>query len=161
MYCSTCGAAVKRGLRYCNHCGEELSVSKRGVVRAEAAPETLIAAMVFLFAVGIGAVILLLEIMKGFDPSDAALIRGFAVFTFLMLLSVEGVFAWLLLRRRRVAKEADNEARSDLRSKADTTRELDAPPGRSLPEAMPMGVPSVTENTTRTLEPAIGKRKSD
>ncbi|HZT59300.1 MAG TPA: zinc ribbon domain-containing protein [Pyrinomonadaceae bacterium] len=161
MYCSTCGAAVARGLRFCKHCGEELPNTRRGGARAEAAPETLVAAMVFLFAVGLAAVIALLQVMKGVEPSDAALIKAFAVFSFMLLLSVEAVFARLLLRRRRAAREADGEAREPLRQKADTTRELDAAPERSLAEATPLPVPSVIENTTRTLEPVIVNRKSD
>jgi len=159
MYCQTCGATVARGLRYCNHCGEEVYVSKgRGAGTAELSPEIIVRAMLFLFIVCLGAVIAMLAVMKGVDPSDAALIKAFAVLTFLLLLSVEGVFTWLLLRSKREIKEAG--AGDAVGLKAETTKALDAAPERALPEATPQAVPSITEHTTRTLEPASGKRKS-
>ena len=72
--------------------------------------------------------------------------------SFLIMVGLEAVFIWLLLRRRGGVKEADGS----MLSKEPTTKELDAAQARALPEPLP----SVTEQTTRTLEPVYSERKS-
>lgn len=153
MYCSSCGAVAAQGLSYCKHCGAELGLTRRdGNIRSEPKPEMMVGAMVFTFLIGIAAVICLLQVMKGLDPSDAALVRGLAALSFLLLLMLEGFFAWLLLRRRKADARAGGD---DAPAERHTTKELVEPTPRALPEQMP----SVTEHTTRTFEPVFAKRK--
>lgn len=71
--------------------------------------------------------------------------------SFLIMLLVEGVLIRQLLGRKRGAEEAGDTALS----KGQATKELNAAQ-RGLPEA----TPSVTEYTTRALEPVYSERKS-
>jgi hypothetical protein len=147
MYCSTCGVAVTPGLSFCNYCGEKLSGAKsdRIIKSPEVRPETLVGAMVFAFVFGLGAITLLMGMMKAVLRLEGGVILAFALLSFLILISLEGVFIRLLLGRKRGAEEAGDTAR--LQGQA--TRELDAAQARVLPEPMP----SVTEHTTRAFDP--------
>jgi hypothetical protein len=152
MYCSSCGVAVAPGLSYCNFCGEKLSGAKRdSVIKSpEVRPETLIAAMVFTFVLGLGAITVLMGVLKAVIHLETGLILFFALLCFLIMLLLEGVIVRLLFRRRRDAEEADGTAPL----KGQTTRELDAAQARALPEPMP----SVTEHTTRAFDPIYSDR---
>ena len=146
MYCSSCGVAVTPGLSYCNHCGEKLSRAKSdSIIKSpEVRPESLIGAMVFTFVFGLGAIAVLLGMMKAVLRLENGLILAFALLSFLIMLSLEGVFIRLLLRRKRVEEAADTG-----QLKGQATRELDAAQARALSEPMP----SVTEHTTRAFDP--------
>jgi len=154
MYCSSCGVAVTPGLPYCNYCGENLSGAKSDrIIRApEVRPELLIAAMVFAFVFGLGAITVLIGVMKAVLHLEAWLILAFTLLTFLIMLSLEGVFIRLLLRRKRGAEEAGDPVLLS----GQATRELDAAQARGLPEPMP----SVTEHTTRAFDPIYRERNS-
>ena len=153
MYCSTCGVAVAQGLSYCNYCGAALggekstSVSKSTVVK----PELLVSSMVVVFVFGLGAITVFMGVMKTALNLDIEQILAFTMLSFLIMLLIEGVFVYLLLSRRRDA----NEPAQLLQERA--TNELDAARVRALPEP----VPSVTEQTTRTLAPVPTERTSD
>src|SRR6267143_773128 len=100
MYCSSCGVAVAPGLSYCNHCGEKLSGTKRdSIIKSpEVRPETLVGAMVFAFVFGLVAITMLIGMMKSVLALSSGPILAFAMLSFLILLSLEGVFIRLLLR---------------------------------------------------------------
>jgi hypothetical protein len=151
MYCSSCGVALTTGLSFCNYCGEKLAGAKSGAGKTpEVRPETLIAAMVFTFVLGLGAITMLMGVMKAILHMEAGEILPLALPSFFLLVILEGVFIRLLLRRRQ-----GNEAAGDsVRLKGQATRELEATPPRVLPEAMP----SVTEHTTRTFDPVYSER---
>ena len=152
MYCSSCGAAVVQDLSYCNRCGAKLTGAPADAVKSSTlSPTSLVWAMVSIFIIGIGAIIALLEVMKGTDPFNQAMIKAFAVLSFLLMLAAEGVFTRLLLGRN---KEATNESVPP-RLKAETTAELEAAAERMLPEP----VTSVTEHTTRSLAPIYSEGK--
>ena len=153
MYCSSCGVAVAPGLAYCNYCGEKLSSARRdSVIKSpELKPETLIAAMVTTFVFGLGAITVLMGVMKAVLRLESGLLLFFALLSFLIMLSLEGVFIRLLFRRRRGAEEEGDTGRLT----GQPTRELDAAPVRGLAEAMP----SVTEHTTRAFDPIYPERK--
>jgi hypothetical protein len=155
MYCSSCGVSITQGLSYCNHCGAKLngekgdSLIKTTELRAES---LIISAMVGLFVLGILAISVLMGVMKAVLDLNAGQILGFATLSFLIMLLIEGVLIWRLSRHKR-----GDEATGDTAlSKEQTTKELDAAQARVLQEAMP----SVTEHTTRTLEPIYSERKS-
>lgn len=154
MYCSSCGSVVAQNLSYCNRCGAKVGGSTGDAVvkSPEVKPESLVASMVALFILGLGAIAVLVGVMKqvaGFDPR---VILAVTMFSFMLMLAVEGVLAWLLLSGKRGAKEAGDAGRQ----KGQTTRELGEAQARVLPEP----VPSVTEHTTRAFEPVYSERKS-
>ena len=154
MYCSSCGVAVTPGLSYCNYCGEKFTgAGSNSISRSpEVKPEALIGAMVFAFVFGLGAITILMGMMKAILRLDNLLILFVALLSFLVMLSLEAVFIRLLFRRRRDGEHAVDRVVSNGRP----TRELDATQARGLPEP----VPSVTEHTTRAFDPSYLERTS-
>jgi divalent metal cation (Fe/Co/Zn/Cd) transporter len=99
-------------------------------------PETLVAMITLVFVFGLGAIILLMMALKMVfpEPQNIGLVIFFTLISFLIMLGVESVFVWMLLRRKKNDKEA--------------AKELPEAKARVLPEP----VSSVTEHTTRSLE---------
>ena len=156
MYCSSCGVVVAQGLSYCNYCGAKLSGGKGDslIKSTELRAESLIiSAMVGLFVLGLLAITVLMGVMKAVLNLDIGQILAFTLLSFLIMIFIEGVLIWRLLRRKRGAEEIGDTALS----KGQDTKELDAAQARVLPEA----IPSVTEHTTRTFEPIYRERKSE
>jgi hypothetical protein len=153
MYCSTCGKAVVQSLSYCNYCGAKLTGENRDNAgkSAEVKPEFLIWGMVAVLIFGIVAIVFLLFAMK-MVGLNVGQILAFTIFSFLMMLLVEGVFIWQFISRKRGAEETGGTALSEKRA----TKELDVAQARVLPEPMP----SVTEHTTRAFEPIHNPQKS-
>ena len=155
MYCSSCGVVVAQGLSYCNYCGAKLNGEKvdSNIKTTELRAESLlVSAMVALFILGILAITVLMGVMKAVLELNVGQIIPFALLSFLIMLLIEGVLIWRLSRRKRGAEATGDTSLS----KEQTAKELDAARARVLPEAMP----SVTEHTTRTLEPIYSERKS-
>jgi|ERR1700686_1090141 len=154
MYCSSCGVAVAQGLSYCNYCGAKLNgVKGDNVIKSsEVKPETLVAAMVFVFVFGLGAITVLMGVMKAVLHLEVGQILAFTLLSFLIMLLIEGVCIRLLFRRRRGTEERGDT----VLLKGQATKELDAAQARVLPEP----VPSVTEHTTRAFDPIYPERTS-
>lgn len=155
MYCSTCGGAVASSLSYCNHCGARLSGPGADAEHkpAELFPDSLVWAIVSVFVVGLGGTIGLMAVMKDARTFAPGLIIGLSLLSFVAMLAVEGVLVYLLLSRRSGAKEAGERSRL----KASPVRELGIANERALPEPSL----SVTDHTTRTLEPAYRDRTKE
>jgi hypothetical protein len=153
MYCSTCGGAVAPGLDYCNHCGTRLSGLRTENENrpAELFPDSLIWAIVSVFIVGLGGTIGLMAVMKDAHIFEPGVILGLSLLSFVAMLAVESVLVYLLLSRRHSAR--DTERKSQIKSSS--TRELGVARERALAEP-PL---SVTEHTTRTLEPVYRNRE--
>jgi len=155
MYCSSCGVVVAQGLSYCNYCGAKLSgasadeVSKSPQVR----PELLVSAMAGVFILGLVAITMLMGVMKVMLRFEGGLILGVALVCFLTMLSLEGVFLRLLFSSKRSSQESRDTAQL---KGGQATRELDAANAGLLREP----APSVTDHTTRTLEPVHQERTS-
>jgi len=153
MYCSSCGVAVAQGLTYCNYCGAKLSgAGDKRLESREVRPEYLVFAMMAVFIFGVGAITLLMGMMKSVLGLPVERVLAFALLPFLVMLLLEGVFIRLLLRRNRGVDETSYTPRS----KEQVTNELDAAHARALPEPMP----SVTEHTTRAFAPIHNERTS-
>src|SRR5829696_4439608 len=154
MYCSSCGVSVVEGLSYCNYCGAKLTGEKgdNAIKSSEVKPESLVWAMVAVLVFGFVAIVFLLMSMK-MVGLNVGQILAFTILSFLIMLLVEGVFIWQLLRRRRGAEEAGDTALL----KEQAPKELDAAQARVLREAMP----SVTEHTTRAFEPIYSERNQN
>jgi hypothetical protein len=152
MYCSSCGAAVPAGLSYCNRCGADLRSKESSVAkRREASPDSLVWGMVGVTTVGLGAVIALMVIMQDATHSNQGLINGFVAMTFLAFLLIDALFAWLLLRSKKSARENIDI----IQLKESIRAELQAAQTSGLAEP----ASSVTDHTTRTLEPVEGRRQ--
>jgi hypothetical protein len=153
MYCSACGVAVAQGLSYCNYCGAKLSgAGDNGPKSSEVRPESLLFAMMAVFIFGLAAITVLMGVMKTVLDLPVERVLGFALFPFLVMLLLEGVFIRLLMRRKHGAEEAGDT----VLLKGQATKELDAAQARALPEP----VPSVTEHTTRAFAPLHNERSS-
>ena len=154
MYCSSCGVAVAQGLSYCNYCGAKLSGAKGDslIKSSEVKPELLVSAMVALFILGLGAIAVLIGVMKEVAGFDLPILLAVTMFSFVLMLVVESVLIGLLLKGKRDAQEAGDTERL----KEQTIKELGGAQARVLPEP----VPSVTEHTTRAFEPIYSERKS-
>jgi hypothetical protein len=152
MYCPTCGVAVNSGSTYCNYCGEHLGVPKTETIAKspEVRPGNLIGAMVFTFVFGLGAIAILLGMMKAVLRLEPGQILAFAFLSFLIMISLEGVFTLLLFRRRHSLTQPP----ASLPAKGPVTSELNAAPAHAL--AAPLS--SVTEHTTRAFEPIYRER---
>lgn len=150
MYCSTCGVAVTQGLSFCNYCGAKLGGQDSGPPKIR--PEALIFAILAIFVFGMGAISLLMIVLKNALNLHTDEVLLFALVPFLVMLVLEFVFVRLLLRNTRGTDETQAKAKLA----GHTTKELDAAHARALPE--PVG--SITENTTRAFDPVYTQRNS-
>jgi ABC-type nickel/cobalt efflux system permease component RcnA len=153
MYCSTCGVVVAQGLSYCNYCGAKLSgVKGDSIIKSsEVKPESLVWGMVAVLVFGFVAIVFLMMAMK-MVGLNVAQILAFTILSFLIMLLLEGVFIWQLLRSKRGSEKLSDT----VLLKEQSTNELDAAHARVLAEPMS----SVTEHTTRSFEPIYSERKS-
>ena len=155
MYCSSCGSAVAQNLSYCNRCGAKVGGARGEALTesSEVKAESLVGWMVVLFIFGLGAIAVLIGVLKRVAGVDLPILLAVTMLSFVLMLVVEGVLIRLLLKGKRDVKEAG----ATERLKGQTTKELGEAPRPALPEA----APSVTENTTRTLEPLYNKRRAE
>ena len=147
MYCSSCGAKVTPGLAYCNRCGAELNSKDTGTMKNQMPLESLVWAIVVVAVVGVGSNIGLMALLKETLHFNEGMIAGFSLFFFLPFLVAEIVFIWLLLRMQRSPRQRAAGLPGVL-----ATNDLADGPVRVLSQPSP----SITENTTRTLEQARG-----
>lgn len=146
MYCSSCGSAVPPGLSYCNRCGADLRPKEdEAPKRFGPAPNFLVAGIVAVTIFGLIAVIMLMGVMSQVLHSPDGLINGFAAVAFFSILLVDALFAWLLLR----SKKSPRESRDVMQLREAIRAELQAAQTSDLPEP----ASSVTDHTTRTLQP--------
>jgi hypothetical protein len=153
MYCQKCGGQLAAALSYCNHCGANLSTSKELIQAGTAGTAidtllwVLIGTTITLLGMALGALVLM---KKG--EIDGALGMAFVVMTFAALVVSDGVLVWRLLHLNRGSK--DTKAVPQLHDPG--TDQIDASTVRVLQEPLEP-VSSVTDQTTRTLEPSFGK----
>ena len=140
MYCANCGTPHTQGLSYCNRCGADL---RERVESSNTKAITAFLSAITMIGVGGMAVMLAgaLLLRKGANLSPE-LIRVFMLFTFLIVAITE----FMLVRNL-----------SKLTGPTESKRYFPpAPPmnDKRLPAAGSFGepVPSVTENTTHTLD---------
>ena len=153
MYCQTCGGQLTEPLSYCKHCGANLSTSQDQdqAGTAGTAIDTLlwviVGTTITLLGMALGALVLIKN-----GAINERLGMAFVILTFVSLLVAEGVLVWRLLHLNRGAKEIRSVSQlHDLR-----TEEPDPLITRALHEPLEP-VSSVTEETTRTLEPSYNK----
>jgi len=150
MYCSSCGVAVTPNLTYCNHCGAKLGSDTASVKTTELRAEwAMMSSMAALFVCGLVAISILLGVMKAVLKFQDGPILAFGFLSFLILIGLEAVYVTRLFRVRRDVQKTTDTPSLDRH----TTKELEARARLSEP----MG--SVTDHTTRTLDPIYNERK--
>jgi len=153
MYCHTCGAELAQPLSYCNHCGADL-----GTLKTEDQSGTEAMAIDTLLWVIVGTTITLLGMALGAlvlmknGAINERLGMAFVILTFISLVVTEGVLGWRLLHLNRGAEEK----RGVPKLSGISTEEPSPVTARALQEPFDP-VSSVTEETTRTLEPSYRK----
>lgn len=150
MYCPNCAKEIASGLSFCNHCGFRLkgTTDSDDVKSSEVKPGLLVSAMVGLFILGLVAIAILIGVMKVIAGFDVPIVYAFTIFSFVLLLMIEGLLTWMLLKGRKVEKAVGNTNQLDEQG----AKEMYAAPTRELSEPTFQPVSSVTEHTTRTLE---------
>lgn len=154
MYCPSCGTELTQGLVYCNRCGANLkpvansaSVPPAKLVGAAWAISVAIA-LVTLGGFGMIFGLVMALITRGMSLSGGGM--TLIVFTSLIILAVD----WLLVRQ--LSRVLDIP-----RLPGGVTPRIKAADTVILKIGAPFEpVPSVTEHTTRTLEPVRRERES-
>lgn len=138
MYCVSCGTQLVQGLSYCNRCGFNLRE------RAETNTSAIMSFLTSITILGVVGLSLLIGgplVLRRVAGLSQDLIGVFMLFVFLIV----GITEFMLIRNL-----------SKLTAPKDNIRTLPPPVVQDLrlPQASTLGepVPSVTENTTRTLE---------
>ena len=157
MYCSSCGVAVTQGLPYCNYCGARLSTGDSGDKPPDIRPggpfepaAFLVTMMVATFVMGLFAITIFMGVMKKVIQLDTGAMLGFTRLSFLIMLLLEGIFIFLLFRR----KPGEKQSRDTQQNNRASTKELEA---QSRLPIEPIA--SVTEHTTRAFDPIYSERK--
>lgn len=139
MFCTSCGAQLAPGLSYCNRCGVNLrdrNESNTTVVSA------FLTAITVLGAAGLFVMLFGSVILRRKANMDQEFIGIFLTFTFLFVSLIE----FMLIRNlSKLLTQKETQTRSFA---PPVTNDLRLPQHSTLGEP----VPSVTENTTRTLE---------
>ena len=143
MFCPTCGTPITPGLSFCNRCGASLKEPTETIVRTG----PIVAFLLVIAFIGIGG----LGIMLGGAVTlkrDAVLgedvVGMFMFFTFFIVALIE----FFLVRQLSKLISGTPAKRISPPIPTAVPSELHHAQARGLPEAMP----SVTENTTRTLQ---------
>ena len=153
MYCSSCGTEVIQGLNYCNRCGANLSQSSN-LPDQPLRPVNLTGptiAIALMVIVGLGIIFASVNDLARNDFHPVALtwmvIGGLGMIT--------GVAALVIRQWSNLAGVAKQKEQTFPRKKTAAKESAPAqlPPLRSEP------VPSVTEHTTRTFDPAFVERE--
>jgi hypothetical protein len=147
MFCPSCGVALAQRMKYCNRCGSQLLTS-RDAAEIESSEKRLREEMVDLFWVtvfGLGLILGGMALIKSvLHLSEWILIAYMIVSSTAFTIN----FALSLWQIRRLAR-ASAGLKEILQAGQLDTNELEPVKARAALESSP----SVTENTTRTLEP--------
>jgi hypothetical protein len=145
MFCAACGTQLAPGLSYCNRCGMSL---KERSEPAKIGPISAFLTAITIIGVGglgimLGGTLTLTKDAK-LDPT---LVGFFMLFTFLIVCITE-ILLVRQLSRFTAGSQANHPKMIEQRPPLALPTELHQPQPRTLAEP----IPSVTENTTRTLE---------
>ena len=151
MYCSSCGANLVQGLSYCNRCGNNLMPPESLVSATK--PKGLVLAIPFGFlmitGIAVGGLALvfafIMEFFKRGLPMDS--LMTLAIIGLVMLFAIAALLSRQLSRLISAYLETD-EPREKLKKTKLNIKQQPDEIAASLEPVM-----SVTEHTTRTLDP--------
>lgn len=147
MYCSTCATPLAPGLSYCNRCGaslKERSTPNTGAIPAFLTAITLIGIIGLAIMLG-GA----LKLTRAAQQSPD-IVGIFMLFTFLIV----GLTEILLVRQ--LSRFINSGERNAVPAAQQPVMQGEFRPAQ--PRTLPDPIPSVTENTTRTLDYSRNER---
>lgn len=144
MYCSACASPITPGLSFCNRCGMNLKERSSSETKS-ALPIALVGAMVLVAVSAMGLLLGGPIALKREGQFGEELVVLFMFLTFLITAFTE---IFLYRQLSRITAQPKLPAASQVSFPAPAPAEYYAPQPRSLAEPLP----SVTENTTRTLE---------
>jgi|GEM_PF-560200 len=158
MFCPSCGIALPQQLKYCNHCGAQLAARDTELVAIyEKRMENEMEGLFWITVFGLGLLLGGLVVLKNALGLGEGLLYAYALLCSLALIMYFGLGVWQIRRLARSSREAVGT----LDSRRVETNEL--APVRTpamLEPAKPEPALSVTEQTTRALEPEHGRRKA-
>ena len=151
MYCPSCGALLAQHMKFCNRCGSQLSTPKEVelVKLFEKRMDSEMEGLFWLTVMGIGLVFGGSALLKKVQLSEW-IIFTYIIVSFIALLSYFGLGVWQIRRLARNLREAGGA------NEIDQTNLHELEPDRSFSALE--ALPSVTENTTKTLE--VGRTKT-
>ena len=144
MYCPSCGSALSRQMKYCTRCGAQTNMMEVGQAekRFDEYLEGLFWTTVFGLGVILGGAIVLTKVLE----LSLGVVVAYLVLSSIAFLTI----FWLSLRETlRMAKNLKKTDIGALGPSRDTNKMLPAEG-----DAPSVSHQSVTENTTRSLEPA-------
>jgi len=147
MYCPSCGDLTTQGLKYCKRCG--LSLSAPAPIEPKASFSKIMGMLLPVAAVALGGFIALFSTVYnlGERPTfDTRALIGIMAFGGATVVCVVGLLVWLLLRLSGYQPLPTQDKGIRPIARDYTNPQLNSPP---------MGIGSVTENTTRNFDPAI------
>lgn len=147
MFCSACGVALAQQMKYCNRCGSQL-ITTTEAAGIEASEKRLRDEMVDLFWVtvlGLGAIVGGMALIKNALHLSEWILIAYMIISSTAFTINFGLSLWQIRRLAGLLREA----RGGVAAGQVDTSELSPVKTRAALDP----VPSVTENTTRTLEP--------
>jgi hypothetical protein len=153
MFCPSCGVALSQPTKFCVRCGSQSSVTKKDPV-FKSVEKRLADEMVDLFWLtifGLGMILGGMAAIKGMGLSDWILIAYMILSTTAFTINF-GLSLWQIRRLDRFSKEARDADQIG----SPGANELNPIKARTAPEI----APSVTENATRELEPALKEKNT-
>lgn len=147
MFCPSCGVALTQQLKYCNRCGSQLIATKEAA-QIESSEKRLREELVDLFWVTVFGLALVLggmALIKNVLHLSQWILIAYMIISSTAFTINFALSLWQIRRLARIAKEA----RGTIELEQLDTKELSPVRVQAALES----VPSVTENTTRSLEP--------
>ncbi|MGH9970761.1 MAG: hypothetical protein ACREBG_23625 [Pyrinomonadaceae bacterium] len=146
MYCSFCGIALAQPMKFCNRCGGQLITAQKAALN-EPTEKRLYEESVDLFwvtVIGLGMILGGIVLLRKVLNLSEGLIIAYMILSSTAFAINLGLSLWQISRLARISKEA----RSSIQ--LETFRPQELSPERV--GTVLLGAPSVTENTTRTLD---------
>lgn len=143
MYCSACGSPLAPGLSYCNRCGNNLMKERQDPPHTK----TIAAFLTAITLIGICGLIVMVAgslALRNGARLEPEVVGVFMFMTFVLVLTVEVYLCRLLSRLSRTSSERNQPQV--------LTPPMPLEMRGSQPRVLSEPIPSVTENTTRTLQ---------
>ena len=156
MYCSACGSPIAPGLSFCNRCG--MSLKERSGSKPAGTINGLVTAMVIVGAAAMGMMLGGPIALKKEGQFVDEFIVLFMFLTFLIGLLTE-VFLYRQLTRLTSDTSKTEHVALPPQSVALPPQSVTPEYRSAQPQRLPEPIPSVTENTTRTLEYSREERR--
>jgi hypothetical protein len=144
MYCPSCGSALSRQMKYCTRCGAQTNMMEIG--KAEKRFDEYLEGLFWVTVLGLGVILGGATLLTKVLDFSLGVVVAYLVLSSIAFLTI----FWLSLRETlRMAKNLKKSDVGALEPSRDTNKML--PAEGDAPGVSPQ---SVTENTTRSLEPA-------